>query len=154
MTNEFGETELAIRSAVEQQGFTRLVGATLDVVEPGRVVLSLERRDQILQQNGFVHGGAIAYLVDNATTCAAATQIRRDAESCLTAEYKLSFLAPATGSRIVCEAETVKPGRKLSVVEARVYSETGSERKLCAIALATVAIVPRAGPAVETGAAA
>jgi uncharacterized protein (TIGR00369 family) len=119
-----------------------LVGAEIDTICEGFVALSLARRSQVLQQHGFFHGGAIAFLIDNATTCAAGTLVERSTQSCLTAEYKLNFTSPANGVRIVCEAQVLKPGRSMSVVEAKVWSVSGSERKLCAVALATIAVVP------------
>ena len=66
----------AIKTTLEAQGFTRLVGAEVVAVEPGVVVMALDRREEVLQQNGLFHGGVIAYLVDNATTAAAGTRVR------------------------------------------------------------------------------
>ena len=120
---DFAPRDLAIREAVASQGFMRLVGAIVDLLAPGKAVPSLARREEVLQQHGFFHGGAIAFLVDNATTIAASTLIDRAAQSCLTAKYKLNFLAPAKGERIVCEALVLKPGRRMIVVEARVFSQ-------------------------------
>ncbi len=139
----FEHTDRAIRQALAAQGFMRLVGAEVAEITPGRVVLALQRRDEVLQHMGYFHGGAIAFLIDNATTCAAATLVDRAQQSCLTAEYKLNFLSPGAGDRLVCEAQVIKPGRAITVVEAKVYSEPadGSARKLCAVALATIAMV-------------
>ena len=67
----------AIRSTLEEQGFTKLVGAEVVSVEPGVVVMALDRRPEVLQQNGLFHGGVLAYLIDNATTAAAGTMIDR-----------------------------------------------------------------------------
>ena len=120
---DFAPRDLAIREAVASQGFMRLVGAIVDLLAPGKAVPSLARREEVLQQHGFFHRGAIAFLVDNATTIAASTLIDRAVQSCLTAEYKLNFLAPAKGERIVCEALVLKPGRRMIVVEARVFSQ-------------------------------
>lgn len=148
---DIAEIESALRGAMGSQGFMKLVGAAIDEVGPGRLVLSLERRPEVLQQHGFFHGGVIAFLVDNATTGAAATVVDRSRQGCLTAEYKLNFLSPATGERIVCEAEVLKPGRVLSVVEAKVWSVTGEARKLCAAALASIAVVETAPVAATAG---
>lgn len=136
-------TANAIRQALAAQGFMRLVGADVISIAPGRVILALTRRDEVLQQQGYFHGGVVAFLIDNATTCAAGTLVDTATQSCLTAEYKLNFLAPAVGSRLVCEAQVVKPGRSLTVVEAKVYSEPDDEgpRKTCAVALATIAVI-------------
>jgi uncharacterized protein (TIGR00369 family) len=143
MTNvEFADLCAAIRRELESQEFMRLVGAEVVDVALGEVTLALDRRAQVLQHaGGLFHGGVIAFLVDNATTAAAATHIDHRRQTCLTAEYKLSFLAPAKGDRLVCKARVLKPGRLLSFVEAKVDCRTGSADRPTAVALATVAIV-------------
>jgi uncharacterized protein (TIGR00369 family) len=134
----------AIRSALDAQGFLHHMGARVDEVAHGKVVMSVGRRPELLQQHGFFHGGVVAFLVDNATTAAAGTVIDRAMQTCLTAEYKLNIVAPALGDRLACTASVVKPGRRLTIVEARVHSHAGDKVKLVAIALATIANIERA----------
>jgi uncharacterized protein (TIGR00369 family) len=143
MTVPFAAVAAAIRSVLEGQGFTRLVGAEVVSVDPGVVVMALDRRPEVLQQNGLFHGGVIAYLIDNATTAAAGTMIDREKRAVLTAEYKINLVAPSTGDRLTCRAEVVKPGRLLTVVDAKVYCRTDGEEKLVAVALATIANLNR-----------
>ena len=81
----------------------------------------------------------LAYLVDNATTAAAATVIDRTKRTVITAEYKINLVAPSTGDRLTCRAEVVKPGRSLTVVEAKVHCCIDGTDKLVAVALATIA---------------
>ena len=108
-------------------------------VEPGVVVMALDRRPEVLQQAGLFHGGVLAYLIDNATTAAAGTVIDRTKRTVITAEYKINLVAPSTGDRLTCRAEVVKPGRLLTVVEAKVYCRIDGAEKLVAVALATIA---------------
>ena len=129
----------AIRSTLESQGFTKLVGAEVVSVEPGALTMAVNRRPEPLQQNGLFHGGVIAYLVDNATTAVAATVIDRAERSVLTAEYKLNLIAPSTGDRLTCRAEVLKSGRMLTVVEAKVFCRIEGAERLVAVALATIA---------------
>src|SRR6478736_2155790 len=110
----FPAVAAAIRKTLEEQGFTKLVGAKVVSVDPGVVVMALDRRPEVLQQNGLFHGGALAYLVDNATTAAAGTMIDRASRSVITAEYKINLIAPSIGDRLTCRAEVVKAGRTLS----------------------------------------
>jgi len=135
----FPAVAAAIRTTLEGQGFTRLVGAEVVSVDPGVVVMGLDRRDEVLQQNGLFHGGVIAYLIDNAATAAAATVIDRSKRTVITAEYKVNLVAPSKGDRLTCRAEVIKPGRTLTVVDAKVYCRTGGEERLVAVALATIA---------------
>jgi uncharacterized protein (TIGR00369 family) len=103
--------------------------------------MTLDYRPEVSQQNGFFHGGAIGFLVDNATAGAAGT-LAPPGGAILTAEYKVNMLAPAIGGQLVCRAEVVKAGRTLTTVEARVFVQRdGAEEKLVAIGLATMAVV-------------
>lgn len=133
----------AIRSALDGQGFLHHMGASVDAVSRGQVVISVSKRPELLQQHGFFHGGVVAFLVDNATTAAAGTVVDRATQTCLTAEYKLNIVAPALGERLACTASVVKPGRRLTIVEAKVHSHSGETQKLVAVALATIANVER-----------
>jgi uncharacterized protein (TIGR00369 family) len=135
----FAPIAAAIKTTLESQGFTRLVGAEVVSVEPGVVVMALDRRPEVLQQAGLFHGGALAYLVDNATTAAAGTMIDRATRAVITAEYKINLIAPSTGDRLTCRAEVVKPGRLLTVVEAKVTCRIDGTERLVAVALATIA---------------
>jgi uncharacterized protein (TIGR00369 family) len=139
----FAPIAAAIRTTLENQGFTRLVGAEVVSVEPGVVVMALDRRPEVLQQAGLFHGGVLAYLVDNATTAAAGTMIDRATRAVITAEYKINLVAPSTGDRLTCRAEVVKPGRLLTVVEAKVTCRIDGAEKLVAVALATIANLDR-----------
>jgi uncharacterized protein (TIGR00369 family) len=135
----FAPIAAAIKTTLESQGFTQLVGAEVVSIEPGVVVMALDRRPEVLQQAGLFHGGAIAYLVDNATTAAAGSMIDRATRSVITAEYKINLVAPSSGDRLTCRAEVVKPGRLLTVVEAKVTCRIDGAEKLVAVALATIA---------------
>ena len=139
MTDAFPSVAAAIRQTLEGQGFTKLVGAEVVSVDPGVVVMALDRRPEVLQQNGLFHGGVIAYLIDNATTAAAGTMIDRQNRTVIIAEYKINLVSPSLGDRLTCRAEVVKPGRLLTVVDAKVHCRTNGEEKLVAVALATIA---------------
>lgn len=133
-------TEETIRQAVESQGFLKLVGARLDKVGVGTCEFSVESRDELLQHHGFFHGGVIAFLLDIAMTVAASTVLGTD-RAALTAEYKLNFLAPGVGERLICRASVVKAGSMLTVTEGKVFAVKGGKEKAIATALGTVANV-------------
>lgn len=138
--DDFAALAAQIRHVVGAQGFMKLLGAEIDELQPGLCVMSVARHPELLQQDGLFHGGVTAFLVDNATTTAAATRRQMD-QRVLTAEYKLNLIAPARGERLVCRASLLKAGR-MAVVEARVYSREGAADTLTAAALATIAMLP------------
>jgi uncharacterized protein (TIGR00369 family) len=135
---DFAPIESLIRENVQRQGFMRLVGAELGELSRGTCTIAVDRRSELLQQHGFFHGGVTAFLVDNATTIAAATSRGQGA---LTAEYKLNLLSPATGERMICRARVIKPGRQVAVVAADVFCVTDGIEKHTATALASIAML-------------
>lgn len=138
---EFMLVAAHIRNNVMRQGFMTHVGAEVTDLTRGGCVLSVDRRPELLQQNGFFHGGVTAFLIDNATTIAAATV---KGQAALTAEYKLNLLAPASGDRLICRARVVKPGRQVSVVAADVFCIIDGTEKHTATALASIAMLESA----------
>jgi uncharacterized protein (TIGR00369 family) len=147
---DFAPIETLIRENVERQGFMRLVGAELGAMSRGTCTIAVDRRSELLQQHGFFHGGVTAFLVDNATTIAAATSRGQGA---LTAEYKLNLLSPATGERMICRARVIKPGRQVAVVAADVFCVTDGVEKHTATALASIAMLQERIPVKEKGSA-
>jgi uncharacterized protein (TIGR00369 family) len=145
---DFAPIETLIRENVERQGFMKLVGAELGELSRGSCTIAVDRRSELLQQHGFFHGGVTAFLVDNATTIAAATSRGQGA---LTAEYKLNLLSPATGERMICRARVIKPGRQVAVVAADVFCVTDGVEKHTATALASIAMLQERIAVKETG---
>lgn len=143
MSDDFAALAAEIRERVAAQGFMRHVGAEIETLEPGECVLSVMQRPELLQQYGFFHGGVTAFLVDNATTIAAATKVK-DGKRPLTAEYKLSLLSPAVGEKLICRARVIKPGNLLSVVAADAFVVKDGVEKQTAAALATIAMIDQA----------
>jgi uncharacterized protein (TIGR00369 family) len=135
---EFAPIEQRIRDNVGRQGFMSHVGAELSELSRGACTLTVDRRPELLQQHGLFHGGVTAFLVDNATTIAAATSRGQPA---LTAEYKLNLLSPASGERLICRARVIKPGRQVAVVAADVFCLIDGAEKHTATALASIAML-------------
>ena len=136
---DFTPIATRIRDSVGRQGFMTHVGAELSELSRGACTLAVDRRPELLQQHGLFHGGVTAFLVDNATTIAAATSRGQPA---LTAEYKLNLLSPASGERLICRARVIKPGRQVAVVAADVFCVIDGKEKHTATALASIAMLP------------
>lgn len=135
---DFAPIETRIRDNVGRQGFMGLVRAEVAELSRGTCTLAVDRRPELLQQHGLFHGGVTAFLVDNATTIAAATSRGQPA---LTAEYKLNLLSPASGDRLICRARVIKPGRQVAVVAADVFCIIDGKEKHTATALASIAML-------------
>ena len=81
--------------------------------------------------------GAVAAIADSAAGYAALTLMPATA-GVLTAEFKINFLAPAAGERLVAVGRVVKAGRTLTVAQAEVFAERGGERTVVALLTATL----------------
>lgn len=89
----------------------------------------------LLQQDGFVHGGVLAYLADNCLTYAGGSVLG----NVLTSEFKINYIRPAReADRLVAVATVVGSGRTQAVCRCDVYLELGGQRKLCAAAQGTI----------------
>jgi len=120
------------------------LGARLTVARPGIAESVLDVAPRHGQQDGFVHAGVMATLADHTAGAAAGTVLRRD-QGVLSIEFKVNLLRPATGARLRCRAQVLRPGRTVSVVESEVFSETPglAEPRLCAKVTVTLAVVDR-----------
>lgn len=123
------------------QPFSRLVGTRLTAAGADYAELTIDVVDDLTQQHGFVHGGVISYLADNAITFAGGLALGGDA---LTSEYKINFLRPATGSVLVARARAESVGTRQAVCRCDLYTVADGRERVCAIAQGTVVPVPTA----------
>lgn len=84
---------MRIKNSFDKQNFLTLIGAKLESVEKGRVVISCERRDDLTQQQGLLHGGVVTSIADVTCGYTALTVIPEDHEV-LTVEFKINLLRP------------------------------------------------------------
>lgn len=131
------------RDVLAQQPFSLLLGAELTHLKPGEVELQLVLKDELKQQHGFAHGGVVSYLADNALTYAGGTAMRVPV---VTSEYKINYLKPATGERLVARAKAIGIGKNQAVCRCEVYTVLGHEETLCALAQGTITKMGEAPP--------
>lgn len=131
-----------VRDSFERQTFMKTLGAELVKVEAGVCEIQLPFREDLCQQDGFLHAGATTTIADTAAGYAAYT-LMPAGSSVLTVEFKMNLLRPAAGEKLVARARVQKPGRNLSVVQSEVGAVSGGREKTVAIMLATMACLPR-----------
>ena len=137
------EFETRVRESFARQGAMALVGAELIDVAPGAVDIALTFRDDLTQQHGYMHAAVITGIVDSACGYAALTLMPAGTEV-LTVEFKVNFVAPAKGHRVIARGRVTKPGRTITVCAGDAYMEPldGGEERLVATMLATMIAVP------------
>jgi uncharacterized protein (TIGR00369 family) len=125
---------------LNQQFMTHL-GAQLTRVEYGAFEVELPVRGILAQQDGFVHAGAIASVLDTACGFAALTTVPAE-RTILTAEFKINLLRPAVGNTIHARARVIREGRSLVVCQAVAVTFDDEAEFECAVMTATLASVP------------
>jgi uncharacterized protein (TIGR00369 family) len=130
-----------IRALVERvthaPGYTKAVGTRIESAEAGHVVMSLARNDNLLQANGFFHGGVIAGLADHAGGGAVTTSMP-SGRFAVTVNLNVSFLAPAKGQSLVARARAIQVGSTIGVAHVEVASLADGVETPCAVAIVTL----------------
>ena len=121
----------------ESQTFMETIGANLDTVEEGQVVISVELKPSIMQQHGFGHAGVTFSIGDSAAGYAALTKMGENQEV-LTSEMKINLVSPADGKMLKAVGSVLKAGKRLFVVQSNIYSVSEKKEKLVAIMLGTM----------------
>jgi len=113
------------RTAFAAVPYARFLGLQLGEVRQGEVSIHLDIRDELKQNQGVVHGGAIASLIDTASAFAVLTQIDLD-ERVTTTDLTIHYLRPAITGRIVATARIIRGGRRLFVLSVDVLDDAGA----------------------------
>ena len=129
--------ESRVRESFARQKVMQLIGASLRRVSAGEIEIALPYRDDLAQQNGFVHAGVLTTIADSACGYAAFTLMPAGVDV-LSVEFKMNLLRPAIGEIFVAEAKVIKAGATLTVVRCDVNAWTSADSRLVATMLATI----------------
>ena len=103
--------------------FAKLLGLEMGELKTGEATLHLTVRDELKQNQGVMHGGAVASLIDTASAFAVVTQLEPD-ERVTTTDLTIHYLRPLTSGRMTAAARVVRGGRRLFVLSVEVTNET------------------------------
>ncbi len=131
MTSSNPNVAQEVRSSFAQQSVMTLIGASLSLVEAGIIEITLPYRQDLTQQNGYLHAGIVTSIADSACGYAAFTLMPPGA-GVLSVEFKMNLLRPAKGDSFVARAEVIKAGQTLTVVRADVFAFSNENRSLIA----------------------
>lgn len=101
--------EQLVRKVTAITGYTHAAGVEVVSAEPGNVTLSLAKKPELLQFNGFFHGGVVSGLADHAAGAAATTALPAG-KIAVTVDLHVNFLAPAKGQTLYAKARTLQVG--------------------------------------------
>lgn len=129
-----------VRASFARQNAMVLIQASLPVVEAGRTEVHLPHWNGVEQQHGYVHGGVVGMIADSAAGYAAMTLVP-DGASVVSVEYKMNFMAPADGEKLIARGRVVRPGRTLIVTQAEVFAVREGREILCALMQQTIMVL-------------
>src|SRR5271155_2095121 len=127
-----------LRRRLKENSTARQMGFALVKATRGRVLLRMKVDARHLQVHGVVHGGVLAALADTAgglasyMACPLGTRVA-------TVEMKINYLEGVERGTVTADAQVVRIGRHLAVVDCDVTDDT---RRLVAKALMTFFVGP------------
>ena len=114
------------------------LGYRLVDVRKGWARIEVESTQRLMNPSGVMHGGASFGLADSAVAAALLT-IYGPGNALLTIEMKINYLEAVEGGTVAAEAEVVRRGRHIAVVDCDLYSD---DRRLVGKALMTFFVGP------------
>ncbi|MFZ0534492.1 MAG: PaaI family thioesterase [Anaerolineales bacterium] len=97
------------RQVLASQPFSVWIKAELISFSEGKAELAIPITDHLKQQYGYLHGGVLSYAADNAMTFAGGSVL---GPLVITVEYKINYLRPASGERLVARASVIHAGKR------------------------------------------
>ncbi|MFC6754969.1 PaaI family thioesterase [Halorubrum tibetense] len=118
-------TEYVQRRIEEEHGYLSWLNTSVDVVERGRIVMSIPFDEKLTNTDGrTIHGGVAATLIDTAGGVAQRTAFEDPLSGGVaTVNLNANYLRPATGD-LRAEAEVVRAGGSIGVSDMTVTSTT------------------------------
>ena len=127
------------RKAFAAVPYAKFLGLELGDVASGEATLHLDVRAELKQDQGVVHGGVVASLIDTASAFAVLTRIEID-ERVTTTDLTIHYLRPITEGRMTANARVIRGGRRLFVLSVDVFND---RRTLVATAVTTYIKIPQ-----------
>ena len=97
------------RQAFASVPYASFLGLELGDLQRDEVSIHLNVRAELKQNQGVVHGGAIASLIDTASAFAVVNRLEPD-ERVTTTDLTIHFLRPVTEGRMTATARIVRRG--------------------------------------------
>lgn len=128
----------AVAKVVNQSPYFSLLSMEIKDLQWGTSLLEIQLAEKHLQPFGFVHGGAIASIMDAATFWAVFPQVEKGL-GLTTVEIKVNFLAPTQKGKLIAKGRCIRLGKTLALGDAEIRNSEGG---LVAHGTATMMVIP------------
>ena len=126
-----------LKHALKSSAFTNHLGGEPTFCGAGKATVELEIQDYMTQHLNYIHGAVVGFVADSACCWAAISELG----NVVTAEYKINFIKPALGEKLIGRGEVIGATAKSAVTYCKVYAVNNGREKLVATAMATIAAV-------------
>lgn len=140
MKSDLPEERAAFLAGDYCRGFIKYCGFEPEVIQKGYFQSGVDIQDHHRQQDGFIHAGVMATMADHTAGYAGFTTVPEDFQI-LTIEFKVNFLRPAYGRRLVCRSTVIREGSQIIIGESEVFDQREEGEILAAKALVTLMAV-------------
>src|SRR3954469_10121053 len=123
--------EEKVRESFGRQTFMGTLGAEISAFAHGAVEIRMSFHQSLVQQNGFIHAGAITSILDSACGYAALSVAPIGCDV-LSVEFKVNLLTPAIGEYFIARSQVKRAGKTLTVCTADAFAIQNGQEKLVA----------------------
>jgi uncharacterized protein (TIGR00369 family) len=131
----------AVRKFINNCPYFRLLSMNVLELSPGHALMEAVVEEKHLQAFGFVHGGALASIIDTAAFWSAFCDLDENT-GITTVDLKLNYLAPVKEGKLIARGKRLKMGKTLGLGEAEILNGDG---KLIAQGTSTLIVLPGFG---------
>lgn len=127
------EQRRQVEAARDAVPFLKFLGIEVESVGLGTATLLVHAREELMRNDGILHGGVAASLIDSAFAFAIIPTLG-EGERTVTVDMTIHYLRPLSSGAVRVSARIVRAGRRVITVSADVFDEND---KLAATALST-----------------
>jgi uncharacterized protein (TIGR00369 family) len=131
---EYTETMIA------RNKFIKWLGFSITKIEPGFTAGELDFKEMHEQQNGWLHGGISAAILDMVEGFAAYS-LAEEGQKIFTVEAKVSYFNPGTADKFYATGEVIKAGKRFHFCEGEIFYLKNNEKITVAKGSSTMAVV-------------
>ena len=125
---------------IGRNSFNRYIGLEFVTREPGLIEAELPFREELQQQNGYLHGGVISAVCDMVSGFASYTLIEQD-QQVFTVECKVSYYNPGISDKFYARGWVEKAGKRFHFSASEIYYLKDGVKVTVAKSTTTMAVI-------------
>ena len=129
-----------VQYKIDRNKFSKLIGLEFVTLEPALIEAELVFREDLQQQNGYLHGGVISAVCDMVSGFASYTMVEKD-QQVFTVECKVSYYNPGISDKFYAKGWVEKAGKRFHFSESEIYYLKNDKKVIVAKSTTTMAVI-------------